>query len=342
MAGQAKTYKTIKNPVSMAHNIYGGELKAREVIFRDTATTVHFTIEYPKGQSFQFVSSSYLMDEDGNRYPLHSVEGLKLNTWVQSPESGVTDFTMHFEPLPKRTQVFDFIEGDVPRAFKLLGIHDKKYKIKFPTMQEIADANPWTVPADWFKTDTVTIRGRIEGFNAERLGFDMLHCYYKDEFEKGDAVQVLNIAPDGTFCKKFKISYPFRQLFWTKEAKTQFDEIPFFARPGETIDITVRIHEDGRYDYTFNSGCSRDVERWLRSSVEYSDIFRPLSSSSLLGSALLKAATNTRSTWPNGWLTKRLFALRTPTLPACKSCSSSTAFPTTRPSRPTAAASATI
>ena len=277
MAGQAKTYKTIKNPVSMAHNIYGGELKAREVIFRDTATTVHFTMEYPKGQSFQFVSSSYLMDEDGNRYPLHSAEGLKLNTWVQSPESGVTYFTMHFESLPKKVQIFDFIEGDGSGAFKLLGIHDKKYKIKFPTMQEIAEANPWTLPADWFKTDTVTIRGRIEGFNAERLGFDMLHCYYKDEFEKGDAVQVLNIAPDGTFYKKFKISYPFRQLFWTKEAKTQFDEIPFFARPGETIDITVRIHEDGRYDYTFNSGSSRDVERWLRSSDEYSDIFRPLS-----------------------------------------------------------------
>ena len=83
MVGQAKTFKTIKNPVAMACvNVSNGELKAREVIFRDTATTVHFTMEYSKGQSFQFVSSSYLMDEDGNRYPLRSAEGLKLNTWV--------------------------------------------------------------------------------------------------------------------------------------------------------------------------------------------------------------------------------------------------------------------
>ena len=73
MAGQAKAFKTIKNPVAMACvNVSNGELKAREVIFRDTATTVHFTMEYSKGQSFQFVSSSYLMDEDGNRYPLRS------------------------------------------------------------------------------------------------------------------------------------------------------------------------------------------------------------------------------------------------------------------------------
>ncbi len=78
VAGQAKTFKTIKNPVAMACvNVSSGELKAREVIFRDTATTVHFTMKYSKGQSFQFVSSSYLMDEDGNRYPLRSAEGLK-------------------------------------------------------------------------------------------------------------------------------------------------------------------------------------------------------------------------------------------------------------------------
>ena len=50
MAGQAKTFKTIKNPVAMACvNVTNGELKAREVIFRDTATTVHFTMEYSKG-----------------------------------------------------------------------------------------------------------------------------------------------------------------------------------------------------------------------------------------------------------------------------------------------------
>ena len=277
MTGQTKTFKTIKNPETMACvNVNPGELKAREIIFRDTATTVHFTMEKEKGQSFRFAKESYLMDEDGNRYPLRSAEGIDLDSWVQSPESGVTDFTMHFEPMPKNTQVFDYIEGDNTRAYMLLGIHDKKYIIKYPTIQELSDANPWTVPQDWFKTDTITIKGRIEGFDAERLGFDLL-CYYNhDEFEKGDAAQVMDIAPDGTFCKKFKASYPIRDLFWTTEAKTQFNYIPFFARPGETIDITVRIHEDGWYDYTFNSGSSHDVERWLRFSNEYIDVFRPL------------------------------------------------------------------
>ena len=277
MTGQAKTFKTIKNPEAMACvNMSNGELKAREIIFRDTATTVHFTMEYPKGQSFQFVSSSYLMDEDGNRYPLRSAEGLKLNTWVQSPESGITEFTMHFEPLPKKIQIFDFIEGDGTRAFKLLGIHDKKAKLKVPTMQELTEANPWTVPEDWFKTDTITVKGRIEGYDAEQFGFTSLECFFQDVFEKDDATLVLDIAPDGTFYKKFQAGYPICQRFYTLESKVGFGEIPFFARPGETIDITVRKDAGDRYVCVYNNGSSSDAARWLRTRDEITDVLSPL------------------------------------------------------------------
>ena len=297
IAGQAKTFKTIKNPEAMACvNMSNGELKAREIIFRDTATTVHFTMEYPKGQSFQFVSSSYLMDEDGNRYPLRSAEGLKLNTWVQSPESGITEFTMHFEPLPKKIQIFDFIEGDGTRAFKLLGIHDKKYKIKYPTMQELVGANPWTVPEDWFNTDTITVKGRIEGYDAEQFGFTSLECPFQDVFEKDDATLVLDIAPDGTFYKKFLASYPVCQRFYTLESKVGFREMLFYARPGESIDITVRKDADGRYVCVYNDGSSSDAARWLRTSKEVTDILLPLV---LLGGTFDEGNNLAEKVWQN-------------------------------------------
>ena len=273
MAGQAKTYKTIKSPEAMACvNVSNGELKAREVIFRDTATTVHFTIEYPKGQHFRFVKESYLMDENGNRYPLRSAEGIKLNDWMKSPESGVTDFTMHFEPLPKQVQVFDFIEGDVKYAFMLLGIHDKKYKMKAPTIQELSDANPWTLPEDWFKTDTITIRGRFEGYNAEKFGFTSMECLYEDVFEKNATTLVFDIAADGSFEKKFQASYPIRQVFFARQTKIGFDEIPFYARPGETIEVTVRPNEHGQYECFYSNGSSKDVERWLKSYLNMNDL----------------------------------------------------------------------
>ena len=82
-------------------------------------------------------------------------------------------------------------------------VYDKIQVMNAPTMQEISEANPWAVPADWFKTDTITIKGRIEDYDAERFGFTSMACYYNDVFEKGSMVLVLDIADDGTFCKKF-------------------------------------------------------------------------------------------------------------------------------------------
>ena len=278
ITGQAKTYKTIKAPEAMAcANVFQGELKAREVIMTDTATTIHFTMQYPQGQSFRFVKESYLKDEDGNRYPLRSAEGIALDTWVQSPESGVTDFTMHFEPMSKHVQIFDFIEGDMRNAFMLLGIHDKKMEIKAPTLQQFYTNNPYTLPADWLNTGTVTIRGRIEGYDAERFGFTAMESYVYDVTKKNNGTLLIEIEPDGTFEKQILLSYPMKVSFYASEnSKVGFYEIPFFARPGETIDITVRPDEHGRYECFYHSGSSREVERWLKSDLRLQELGRPL------------------------------------------------------------------
>jgi len=274
MTGQAKTFKTIKSPETMAcANVFQGELKASEVMMTDTATTIHFTMQYPKGQYFRFVKESYLKDEDGNRYPLRSAEGIAVDTWVQSPESGVTDFTMHFEPMPKHVQIFDFIEGDVRNAFMLLGIHDKAMEIKASTLQQFYTDNPYTLPADWLKTDSVTIRGRIEGYDAERFGFTAMESYVYDVTKKNNGTLLIEIEPDGTFEKQILLSYPMKLSFYaSEESKVGFYEIPFFARPGETIDITIHPDEQGRYECFYNNGSSREVGRWLKSDLRLQEL----------------------------------------------------------------------
>jgi thiol-disulfide isomerase/thioredoxin len=279
MTGQAKTFKTIKSPEAMAcANVFQGELIASEVIMTDTATTIRFTMQYPQGQYFRFVKESYLKDENGNRYPLHSAEGIALDTWVQSPESGVIEFTMHFEPMPKKVQIFDFIEGDARNAFMLLGIHDKNLKINPPTIQEFYANNPYTLPTDWLKTDSVTIRGRIEGYDAERFGFTAMESYVYDVTKKNNGTLLIEIEPDGTFEKQILLSYPMKLSFYASEnSKVGFYEIPFFARPGETIDITVRPDGQGRYECIYNNGSSREVERWLRSDLRLQQLGSRLS-----------------------------------------------------------------
>ena len=278
MAGQTKTFKTIKAPEAMTCvNVSNGELKVREVIMRDTATTVHFTMEKEKGQSFLFASTSYLLDEDGNRYPLRSADGIALDSWVQSPESGITNFTMHFEPMPKKVQVFDYIGGDEKGSFRLLGIHDKKYKVNVPTLQELSEANPYTVPADWLKTDTITIRGRIEGYDAEKLGFTSMNCYYYSVFEKDGVTLIFDIAPDGTFEKKFQAYYPTYEVIAPDNSNIRFDNVPIYARPGETIDITIKPNEHGIYECYYNNGSCKEVERWLKADLDMWELTKPIS-----------------------------------------------------------------
>ena len=45
----------------------------------------------------------------------------------------------------------------------------KKAEYKVPTIQQLYAANPFTLPADWFSTGTVTVRGHIEDYDAERI-----------------------------------------------------------------------------------------------------------------------------------------------------------------------------
>ena len=250
-------------------NVSNGDLMVREVVFADTATTVRFTLDYPAGNNFRILDTCYLQDEDGARYPLRSAEGLAVNTWVTSPAGRTTDFTLHFEPLPKRTRVFDFIENDGRGAFMVLGIHDRKHKLRLPTMEELAGANAYTAPADWFTTDSVTLRGRIEGYSPEAGFPTQLELSYTSVFDKDELVMVADIRPDGTFEKRWEVDHPKQHSFRWDKALPGMNYLEVFARPGETINVTVRRGEDGLYRCIYHDGSSQAVERWLKSGLDF-------------------------------------------------------------------------
>ena len=129
---------------------------------------------------------------------------------------------------------------------------------------------------EWFKTDSVTFQGRIEGYDAERFGFTSMTCPYEDVFEKNSTILVLNINDDGSFCKKFKVSYPVSLSFAASGSKVGFNFIPFFAHPGETVDVTVAKDASGEYQCRYNGGSSSDVQRWLRSGWRVAEMSRAL------------------------------------------------------------------
>ena len=273
MAVPIRARRIVKNPDALGClNVTGGELRVREVMFADTATTVLFTIDYPAGHNFRISDTCYLLDEKDRRYPLRSAEGLSVNTWVISPDSVTTDFTLHFEPLPRRTRVFDFIEYDGQGAFMVLGIHDRRHKLHLPTMDELARANAYAVPADWFTTDSVTLCGRIEDYTARADMPTAFEGYCNNAFSKENMAMVVDIQPDGTFVKRWKVDYPMWQAFWLDKALPGMARLNIYVRPGDTINVTLRRGDDGQYRCIYHDGSCQEVKRWLSSGLLFSGI----------------------------------------------------------------------
>ena len=133
---------------------------------------------------------------------------------------------------------------------------NKKIILSFLLVLTAMTGQAQTIPQDWFKTDTITIRGRIENFDAEKFGFTSMQCILTDVLEYEHNTILLNIAADGTFEKKFQANYPVFNEFFNYDSKNGFNEIYFFARPGETIDITVKTNAEGQYECFYNSACN--------------------------------------------------------------------------------------
>ena len=277
VTGWSKTFKTIKTPkVTASVTVFKEKLTVQEVVLTDTATTLRFCIESPAGEAFMLNKSSYLKDESGHRYPLRSAEGVMLDQPVASPKSGITQFSLHFAPMPQRVGMFDFIGGDDFYSFMLLGIHDKNTPLKTPRLKALSESRPHTQPTEWFKNDSITLRGRIVGYDAAQFGFNHMECYYENIFEKEQGILMLNIAPDGTFEKKFPACYPVREAFFSGNSNIAFSEIPFFARPGETIDVTVQKNARGQYECQYNNGSCKDAERWIKAKLPFNGMMNAL------------------------------------------------------------------
>ena len=243
------------------------------------ATTIQFEMEHTPESQYRYASDGYLMDEMGRRYPLMKAEGIELDTPLTVPDSGKVHFSLSFAPLPKEVQVFDYIEGNDRRSFRALGIHDGAKPLDIPENLKLPSSHN-KIFNNWFRDDSVVVRGRIVGYDAKQFHCKTMGCYWGTIFENVSSANTkmenLDIAPDGTFEKHLAASFPVRRTLSSHSSKAKVKSVPFYACPGDTIDITLRPNEAGVYECHYNSGSSKEVERWLKSSLYLHDIVQPL------------------------------------------------------------------
>lgn len=100
----------------------GSELIISKVVFGDDETTLYMTVKGYPGEGYTYAKETYLQ-ADGKSYPMQSVDGLVPGQFKIMGKSRTDSIVFHFEPLPKDTKSFDIIEGRMPGAFNIFGIH---------------------------------------------------------------------------------------------------------------------------------------------------------------------------------------------------------------------------
>ena len=121
-------------------------LEIRCVEFAKDETRVFMHIADRPENWVQISSGSYLR-ADGKQYALKSLDGMQLNTQTYLTDSGRVDVVLHFEPLPQKTQRFDFTEGDFKGAWELLGVEQASTRASqlFPSNWRNMQTGNWDI-----------------------------------------------------------------------------------------------------------------------------------------------------------------------------------------------------
>ena len=144
------------------------EITRVELAEEETRVFMHVAL---RPENWVRFSSGTCLVADGRQYVLKSLEGMELDKETYLTECGYADVVFHFEPLPMKTQRFDFTEGNSDSAFKLLGIEDAKTRAQklFPSNWRNVQTGDWTI-----------------GFYEDFAIYDCKFWNYKQRQQKGD------------------------------------------------------------------------------------------------------------------------------------------------------------
>lgn len=94
----------------------------RQVVLTGDATILRIRAYYIPKYWIQAAKTIQLVADNGTVCPVLRSEGLPLGEKFYMPESGESDYTLYFAPLPAGTRSFDMIETEVDRPDRIEGI----------------------------------------------------------------------------------------------------------------------------------------------------------------------------------------------------------------------------
>ena len=233
---QARKPKVIETPQWISSNT-GKSLTITRVELTDTATVLWFHSKYKPKNWIRISRNSTLTDDRGRRYKARCGIGIKLSKRFYMPASGEADFKVSFEPLPRNTRAFDFIES--PADWKIWGIHAPGEELpQYTEATYRADsALRQTDEAAFFRRGTGVVCGRFLG---KRPGLVNYYGYYA--ITSGSYPQVFEVAANGSFTATIPVECP-----TLADLSANGRNLYFYLNAGDTI--RMDIMEDGTVRY---------------------------------------------------------------------------------------------
>lgn len=145
-------------------------LDITRVELTDTATVVTMEVRAFPEYIIQIGSDAYLQ-ADGKEYKLTGAQGIVVDSLTEVPEPGNMSFSLCFEPLPRKTKAFDFIDAGHEESSMLWGIdltgkkdYDAPEGVPAECLQ--VDENA-AVPEPVFASGETTLRVHFLGWRKE-------------------------------------------------------------------------------------------------------------------------------------------------------------------------------
>ncbi len=152
-------------------------ISIEKVELTDTATILSIKYTKDPGSSLYIGKHIRLIGQDEKSYELRSAEGIEIAKTTTVPKSGSLEYRLFFEPMPKNTHYFDFLQK-FPDTYNIFGIHDSSYKMSFPAISSYDTKSEAIISTEEFFKSGI---GKHQGFNLLYQGLTFLKLQQRNK-----------------------------------------------------------------------------------------------------------------------------------------------------------------
>ena len=206
------------------------KLSIQRVEFGKDATRVTFEYCATPFSWFRLGSRVVAVDNQGERHPATSTNGIEIDSTLWLSESGTTVFSISFTPLPKGCKCFDILSSSNNGGIRIYGIQKRKTKRMKSSRETVSSGTYGNLSSSI--TDTLFIRGHfLKDGTSNDLPHEISFPSLKDAITGESTVQV---SETGNFTFSTVSSHPiWDNMFGDNQI------VQFFGWPGDTLDITI-------------------------------------------------------------------------------------------------------